>query len=57
MTLAELAALVESLSTAVSGVTGLIAAHEKRIEALEAQVQLHDAQLKSAPPPGQKGTI
>ena len=55
MTLAEIAALVESLSTAVSGVTGLIAAHAKRIEALEAQVQLHDAQLKRARPPGQKG--
>jgi hypothetical protein len=56
MTLAEVIALVQSLSTAVAGVAGLVATQQKRISELEAQVQLHDAQLHTAPPPGpQKG--
>jgi hypothetical protein len=55
MTLAEVVALVESLSKAVTGITSELAAARVRIVALEAQVQLHDAQLRSAPDPGQKG--
>lgn len=52
MTLAEVVALVESLSKAVSGVTDLVAAHEKKIALLETQIQAHDAQLRMAPEPG-----
>ena len=55
MTLAEVIALVQSLSTAVSSVAGLVATQQKRIAELEAQVQLHDAQIRTAPLPGQKG--
>lgn len=57
MNLEEVVALVTSLSKAVSGATDLIAKHEAKIAALEAQVQAHDSQLKTAPDPGApKGT-
>lgn len=57
MTFAEVVALVESLSKAVSSVTDRLTVQDKKIATLEAQVQAHDAQLKSAPEPGaiQKG--
>jgi uncharacterized protein YcgI (DUF1989 family) len=58
MTFAEIVALVSTLGKAVSDLVAWRAAAEAKIATLEAQVQSHDAQLKSAPEPGaiQKGT-
>lgn len=49
MTLAELIALVESLSKAVAGVTDRLAASDKKIALLETKVATHDQQLKPFP--------
>jgi hypothetical protein len=58
MTFEEVVAAFTALAKTVGGLTDLVASHEKKIAALEAQVQAHDAQLKTAPEPGpiSKGT-
>jgi len=52
MNLTEILAAFQAAMKAVTGLTDLVAKHEAKITALEAQVQAHDKELKTAPLPG-----
>ena len=57
MTIAEIIAALDTAMKTITAITGEVAANRARISTLEAQVAVHDLQLKSAPEPGaiQKG--